>query len=276
MPLMAVPKFERFFRAASEVDVDKDDLKRYIDFVHQKLTTSIQTDQSVEPALGASLPAVQPAAVGGIMSLTDRPATSLLRQAARMWWLDLIFGVAWILFGMALWSYRVGSIVALAVLIGITMIFNGATEIVIGSRLPVLRTLLVTVGVLSVLAGVWALAWPGPTLYVIALFLGWFLFVMGIVHVVLAFTRMREDDYWWVLLIQGFIEFVLGAWARGDSVRSFTLFINLAGAFAVIRGVSEIFAAFQLRRLKEELGEPGHDGSGSARPTSAPPAQPVR
>lgn len=37
MPLMAVPKFERFFRAASEVDVDKDDLKRYIDFVHQKL-----------------------------------------------------------------------------------------------------------------------------------------------------------------------------------------------------------------------------------------------
>jgi hypothetical protein len=37
MALMAIPKFERFFRAAGEVDVDKDDLKRYTDFVNQKL-----------------------------------------------------------------------------------------------------------------------------------------------------------------------------------------------------------------------------------------------
>jgi uncharacterized membrane protein HdeD (DUF308 family) len=213
------------------------------------------------------------------MSLTDNPMTTMLRQAAKMWWLYLVFGIVWILFGMGLWSYRVGSIVALAVLIGVTMIFNGVTEIVIGSRLPVFRTLLVAIGVLSVIAGVWALAWPGPTLYVVSLFLGWFLFVMGIVHVVLAFSRMREDNYWWVLLIQGLIEFALGAWARGDSVRSFILFINLAGAFAVVRGVSEIFAAFQLRRLNEELSGPGHNGR-TARPTSdvgsVPPTQPVR
>jgi uncharacterized membrane protein HdeD (DUF308 family) len=113
-----------------------------------------------------------------------------------------------------------------------------------------------------------------------ALFLGWFLFVMGIVHVVLAFARMREDNYWWVLSIQGLIEFFLGAWARGDSVRSFVLFINLPGACAVIRGVSEIFAAFNLRRLKEELGGPGHNGRRAGRPTSdvgsVPPTQPVR
>jgi uncharacterized membrane protein HdeD (DUF308 family) len=101
-----------------------------------------------------------------------------------------------------------------------------------------------------------------------ALFLGWFLFVMGIVHVVLAFARMREDNYWWVLLIQGVIEFFLGAWARDDSVQSFVLFINLRGAFALIRGVSEIFAAFNLRRLNEELGGPGHNGRRAGRPAS--------
>jgi hypothetical protein len=37
MPVMAVPKFERFFRAAAGLDVDKDDLKRYSDFVHEKI-----------------------------------------------------------------------------------------------------------------------------------------------------------------------------------------------------------------------------------------------
>jgi len=34
---MGVPKFERFFRAAASLDVDKNDLKRYNDFVDAKL-----------------------------------------------------------------------------------------------------------------------------------------------------------------------------------------------------------------------------------------------
>jgi Domain of unknown function (DUF1931) len=37
MALMAIPKFERLFRAAAEIDVDKDDLKRYSDFVNNEL-----------------------------------------------------------------------------------------------------------------------------------------------------------------------------------------------------------------------------------------------
>ncbi|GAA2263024.1 DUF1931 family protein [Kitasatospora cystarginea] len=37
MPVMGVPKFERFFRAAAGLDVHKNDLKRYNDFVDAKL-----------------------------------------------------------------------------------------------------------------------------------------------------------------------------------------------------------------------------------------------
>jgi len=37
MPVMAVSKFERFFRLAASLDVDKSDIKRYSDFVHQKI-----------------------------------------------------------------------------------------------------------------------------------------------------------------------------------------------------------------------------------------------
>jgi hypothetical protein len=37
MPIMGVAKFERFFRLAAGVDVDKSDLKRYQDFVYDKL-----------------------------------------------------------------------------------------------------------------------------------------------------------------------------------------------------------------------------------------------
>jgi uncharacterized membrane protein HdeD (DUF308 family) len=148
---------------------------------------------------------------------------------------------------MWLWSYRVGSLVALAVLLGIAMMISGITEIARGVRLVAWRWLVVSLGALSVAAGVVILAWPGPSLYVIAVFLGWFLLVTGVVHVVQAFAR-RGESYWWLLLVQGGAEFVLGAWARGDHVRSVVLLINLAALFAIVRGVMEMFAAFELKR----------------------------
>lgn len=37
MVVMAVPRFEHFFRSAAGLDVDKDDLRRYGDFVNDKL-----------------------------------------------------------------------------------------------------------------------------------------------------------------------------------------------------------------------------------------------
>ena len=37
MAVMGIPQFERFFRSAAELDVDKSDLKRYSDFVHNEI-----------------------------------------------------------------------------------------------------------------------------------------------------------------------------------------------------------------------------------------------
>lgn len=37
MTIMGIPRFQRFFRAAAELDVHKDDLKRYSDFINHNL-----------------------------------------------------------------------------------------------------------------------------------------------------------------------------------------------------------------------------------------------
>jgi uncharacterized protein DUF1931 len=37
MAVMGVAKFERFFRTVADLDVDKNDLKRYEEFVHRKI-----------------------------------------------------------------------------------------------------------------------------------------------------------------------------------------------------------------------------------------------
>jgi hypothetical protein len=50
MPVIAVAKFERFFRVAAELDVDKDDLKRYSDFVEKKLYDLLLMGQATASA----------------------------------------------------------------------------------------------------------------------------------------------------------------------------------------------------------------------------------
>jgi uncharacterized membrane protein HdeD (DUF308 family) len=175
---------------------------------------------------------------------------SPIREMARRWWLPLVAGVLWILFGMWLFSYRVGSLVALAVLIGITMIFSGFTEILVGPAVPIFRWLFLLAGALSLAGGAAILVWPGPTLFVIAVFLSWFLVITGTVHIIDAFARMGAN-YWWLRLVQGVIELVLGGWAHGDHVRSLLVLISLAGAFAIVRGVNAIYAAFELRQVDE-------------------------
>ena len=52
MPIMAVHKFERFFRSAGGLDVDKEDLKRYSDFVLDKTYDMLVIAQATAKANG--------------------------------------------------------------------------------------------------------------------------------------------------------------------------------------------------------------------------------
>src|SRR6266550_126396 len=55
MPVIGVAKFERFFRVAAELDVDKDDLKRYSDFVEKKLYDLLLIGQATASANGRDI-----------------------------------------------------------------------------------------------------------------------------------------------------------------------------------------------------------------------------
>lgn len=59
MPVFGVAGFERFFREAASLDVDKDDLERYNDFVHHKLYDLLLMAQLTARANGRDI--VQPA-----------------------------------------------------------------------------------------------------------------------------------------------------------------------------------------------------------------------
>jgi uncharacterized membrane protein HdeD (DUF308 family) len=175
-----------------------------------------------------------------------------VRRLASSWWLFLIVGVLWILFGMFVLSYNVGSLLALAVFAGVTFVMTGVTQVMTAGRVKGWRWLYVVGGALSILAGIMAFVWPGSTLLVLSVILAWFLVFKGIIDVIGALASIGRP-WWWVTLILGLLELLLGIWAAGYPGRSLFVFVNLVGIYAIFYGFTELFAAFDLRGLDHRL-----------------------
>ena len=70
MPVMGVSKFEHFFRNVASLDVDKDDLKRYGDFVNRKIHDLLVVGVAAAEANGRD-----------VMQPSDLPITKGLQQS---------------------------------------------------------------------------------------------------------------------------------------------------------------------------------------------------
>jgi hypothetical protein len=72
MALMGIRRFKRFFRAAVGMDVDKDDLRRYSDFINRKVYDLLVIGQATAKANGRDV--IEP---------WDLPVTKGLQESVR-------------------------------------------------------------------------------------------------------------------------------------------------------------------------------------------------
>jgi uncharacterized membrane protein HdeD (DUF308 family) len=108
--------------------------------------------------------------------------------------------------------------------------------------------LLVLRGLLAILFGVLAYAWPGITIATLVLFFGAFALVSGIFAVIAAFAGRKAHEDWWVLLLEGLLGILVGVltW-RAPGITALALVLYIA-AWALVTGVLEIVAAIRLRK----------------------------
>jgi uncharacterized membrane protein HdeD (DUF308 family) len=108
-------------------------------------------------------------------------------------------------------------------------------------------------GILAILFGVAAYAWPGMTLATLVLFFAAFVLVDGVFDVFAAFAGRKENENWWVLLIEGLLGIAFGAitWMRPD-ITTMVLLLFIA-FWAMATGILRIIMALRLR--KEIEGE---------------------
>ena len=108
-------------------------------------------------------------------------------------------------------------------------------------------------GILAILFGAVAFAWPGLTLATLILFFAAFVFVDGVFDVFHAFSGRKENENWWVLLLEGLLGVAFGVitWMN-PGITALVLMLYIA-FWAVATGVLKIIMAVRLR--KEIEGE---------------------
>jgi uncharacterized membrane protein HdeD (DUF308 family) len=169
-----------------------------------------------------------------------------VRDLSAVWWWFLSLGVLWTLFGTYVLSYRVGSLAAVAALVGVALLFGGLTQLAVATRVQSWRWLFVVAGILGMAAGILTVAWPGITLYVVSILVAWYLVAFGVMHLVGALAGPKLA-WWWTQLLLGVAELALGVWAVRSWQRSLITLVTLVGVWAIVHGVNEIFAAFSVR-----------------------------
>jgi uncharacterized membrane protein HdeD (DUF308 family) len=182
-----------------------------------------------------------------------------MRSATGNWGWFLAAGIAWLLFAFILLSFNYRTVWAIALFFGIAFIMGGIMEFAVAAAAPGWKWLYVLIGIVSIVAGIIALAWPGQTFLVLSAIAGWLLLFYGIIDIVWAFSTRHLEGLWWMQLISGIIMVLLGFWAISPDAatvatyRGAVLLVVWIGVAALFRGVSDIIVGFRLRSVHQDL-----------------------
>ncbi len=176
---------------------------------------------------------------------------AVLAPFARYWWLELLLGVFWLVVAVVVLKFNHASVVTVGVLTGIMFLVFAAEEFALAALDPgATRWLWAFFGVLLVAAGIVSLIHPRETFTGVAVILGFVFLLIGVIWTVQAFAERAFNDLWWLSLISGILMIVLAFWTSGQFFleRAYTLLI-FAGVWALMKGITDIVRAFQLREL---------------------------
>ncbi|WAL68288.1 DUF308 domain-containing protein [Amycolatopsis cynarae] len=175
---------------------------------------------------------------------TGNPVAGAVRPA---WWVPLVLGGAWLVFSLAVFQFDRASAWALSVVTGLTFIAMALCELAYsalpsGARWwhPVLAAAFFALGLV-------ALVWPQPTFHALIRIVAWFLLVKGGSDLVAALARPGGNGPWWLRLVLAAAAFGIAFWAAGSPAYSAAALVLWVGLSALLRGVSDILLAFELR-----------------------------
>lgn len=202
----------------------------------------------------------------------------MVRMLLQNWWAVALRGVVAVLFGIMALALPALTVTTLVILFGAFALVDGVfalCALIFGKRRSQLVVQLVE-ALISILAGLVALAMPGLTALAFLFVIAAWAVLSGIFQVVMAVRLRKAIDNEWLLALGGVLSVILGIvfFARpGVGVLSLAW---LLGVYAVVFGIVLVALGFRLRglrgrlqgRLEELDGGPGTLGSSRQPPTT--------
>jgi uncharacterized membrane protein HdeD (DUF308 family) len=105
-------------------------------------------------------------------------------------------------------------------------------------------TSLILLGILAVIVGILAIAWPGVTILALVIMFAVYAFIAGGLQATRAFTSRSAGPVFGHLLL-GLIDLAAGVVALVWPAPTALVLVIVVGAWALVGGVTEFFAGFQ-------------------------------
>lgn len=162
------------------------------------------------------------------------------------WWIT--YGVLTLLAGIAVVVWPKATLLVLAVIFGIQLLILGVFRIVAAFAVPDTsagrKVVGVLIGILSILAGIFCLRSPIATVVILALLVGAFWLVYGVMEVVGGIAeRGGERGRAWTIA-SGVIGVIAGVVVLSMPAISAVALAWVLGIMLIVQGIIAIFAAF--------------------------------
>jgi uncharacterized membrane protein HdeD (DUF308 family) len=174
-----------------------------------------------------------------------------MREVSKAWWIFLVTGILWFIISLVVLRFDESSITTIGVLMGVVFLIGGFNELLmLGADSGGWKILHGILGVIFVLAALWAFIQPEQAFWALASVLGFLLLLMGTFEIIIAVSTKDVNPLWWLGLIAGILFLILAFWTSQQLVTAKAdLLIFYIGIMAMFRGISQIVFAFGVKSL---------------------------
>jgi uncharacterized membrane protein HdeD (DUF308 family) len=181
-----------------------------------------------------------------------------VQTARRHWWTLLLRGILSILFGIIALAAPGIALLAFIYVFAAYAILDGITAIAVSfQQRGTLRTwwVLLLEGIVGVLFGILAFAWPGETALILLYLVALWALVTGIMEIGSAFVMPGSAGLRWGLGLAGVVSLLFGLVLIVHPGAGLLAVLWLVGIYAVVFGVLLIISAFRVRSLASALSQ---------------------
>lgn len=178
----------------------------------------------------------------------------MLDLHSRRWWWILVRGLAAILFGIAcfVWPARVA--ISLVWVFGVYAIIDGAALIVFGRKQESWFWYALA-GLVSMVAGVIAIAFPIFVAGALVLVIGAWAVLSGIFQIMAGWNIRKEVEGEWVLFVGGVLAILFGILVFFRPGAGAAGIVWLIGMFMILFGILQVVLSFKLKGLQGKIGD---------------------